>query len=1483
MPFRQHVTFERNLLIFLALLLGLGAAYLLHSNRIEKEKAHFSEQSSVLRTAFKASVQMYRLAMDGFYETSLDTPEVLEIMKKACQARGTERDIERGRLYRLLSPTFESMKRHNLRQLHFHLPDGSSFLRFHLSEHYGDQLADKRPLVRIARDFARPAQGFEVGRTATGYRYIFPLNKDGEYLGSVETLITTKALRDALAALNPDREYSFILSRTQAEKLLFPEQNWLYSTSSLHTDFMVEDANALLNTSPPPLTDTARSINSILRDEVNLQKAMAEGRAFATSAAVKTGNYDVILLPLKDVTERTTGYLISYSPDRVVPSYRTEFRTYILVVVLVLLLLLLLLVRLRERTAALEIERSNLRAMNDALGEGIYVTDGSGVITRINPAGCAILGYAEEELLGRVGHDMFHCHEANTFLSQENCPFLTALNRGERYDAEEIFLTRDGSLLYVEVASRPIFKQGVHAGSVTAFHDISERKRTEKALRESEERGRKLSTVVYQSPVSVIITDTEGTIEYVNRKFEETTGYTLDEVAGKNPRIVKSGEMPPEIYGNLWNTILDGGEWKGELHNRRKDGTLFWENVTISPIREAGGISHFVALKEDITERKTMEEALRDSETLQSSLMEHLPVGLVMIDATSRTIESVNPAAAGLFGAPAEQIVGRRCHNFLCPANEDSCPIMDLGQNVDNSDRVMIRADGSRIPILKTVTRVRIGGQDKLLECLVDISTRKEAEEAMQQLNSQLEAAIQRAEGLTREAEVANQAKSSFLANMSHEIRTPMNAILGMVHLALGTELSGRQRDYLVKVERSAKSLLGILNDILDFSKVEAGKIVMEHAEFNLQEVLDNVATVVGVRVSEDLEFVITVEGRVPRFLQGDSLRLGQVLINLAGNAAKFTRKGEIRIDVRIEASDSQDRITLVFEVSDTGIGMSQEQVLTLFTPFSQADVSTSRQYGGSGLGLSISKHLVEMMGGELSVQSQLGEGSIFTFSAVFPRSRRPELFRFERADMAPLPPVRVLLVDDSKTSRDFVRECLQERGLDVRDAGAAHEALDILSRAEQGPPWLVLVDWHLPDMKGADLWERIMDSGMSAERGILLCPFGRESMIRNASAYGFSAVVTKPVSRSVLEIGLRETFGINEASSDFCSVSPEDGARFVCKGGRILLAEDNELNQQVARGILEQAGLSVSVAANGEDAVRMVGEADFDLVFMDIQMPVMDGFEAARRIKADPRLAGLPVVAMTAHVLPEQRQKIKAAGMDDHVFKPIDPAEVYRVLNRWLGRGAFAAQTSSAEDGGDLPALTGFDLPGGLSRFLGDQGAYVEALLQVRRDYGQAVAATRGHLDRGDLEDARAFVHGLRGMCANIGAVRAAEAAGNLERCLAAGCRTGEQALFESFRDAFESMLGEIGRLSPPVTHSGSAEDIDEHALAALLEELLPGLRSRTPLKCRDAAERLRDAVVPKAFREEITRICTLTDQYNFIPAQKLTEQVLGKIRKDG
>ena len=1485
MRFGRDIIFERNLLLALALLLALGAGFFLHVNRTEKERAHLSWQMSILQTANRASIRMYRLAMQSFYETSLNSPEVLRTMREASDSWGADRDLARGRLFRELYPTFEAMQRQNLRQLHFHLADGTSFLRFHLSEHYGEQLFETRPLVRLANTEKRSAQGFEVGSSATGYRFIFPLALEGRHLGSVETLITTKALRDALHELDPGREFAFVMARELTETNLFPEQRGLYSQSSLHPDFLVEDANALLPSSPPPLSASAAAINAMLRKNGELQAAMTASRPFAVGAEADGRHFSVTLIPLKDVLDRTTGYLISYGPDPILGQFRDEFQAYLVLVVFVLGLITVLLSRLRSRTLALEAERTNLRVMNDALAEGVFVTNSLGLITQVNPAACAILGFPETELIGRHARELVLGQAEDEPGPRPACPFLEAIVKGQPFDCVERFRGVDGRVFEAEVASRPVVQYGGHGGAVTAFHDITARRRTEEALRHSEERGRKLTTAVEQSPVSIIITDPDGVIEYVNPKFEEVTGFSAAEAVGQNPRLVKSGMMAPEVYEELWRTILGGGEWKGELHNKRKNGELFWEYVTISPIRDQGRITHFVALKEDITEQKTMREALRESESVQRSLMEHLPVGLMIIDAGTRVIDSVNPAAADLFGAPAGNIVGKRCHNYICPTCEACCPIIDLGQEVDNSDRIMVRADGTSIPVLKTVTRISVGGKDKLLECLVDMRSRKAAEESLKRVNQQLEQAIARAEDLAREAEQANQAKGSFLANMSHEIRTPMNAILGMTHLALRTDLTPRQRDYLLKAERSAKSLLGILNDILDFSKVEAGKIVIEHIEFDLGEVLDNLAAVVGMRVHEEQEFVIEMAPEVPRFLIGDPLRLGQVLINLAGNAAKFTPQGEIRVGVSLGTPSEDSVVRLRFEVMDTGIGMDEGQLASLFTPFAQGDASTTRRYGGSGLGLSISKHLVELMGGEIEVESRPGQGSVFRFSALFPVSTGNPSHALRPGMVEALDGWRILVADDLDSSRRVILSALRQMNLEAVGVASGAEALAILEKTTSGPGWLVLLDWKMPDLDGFAVWERAvrLADPSSRPRCVLLCPFGQDAMVKKAMDLGFSAVVTKPVSRLALENGLREALGIDLQRGHYCPVAPDAEQTLRFPQGRVLLAEDDELNQQVARGILEHAGLTVVVAANGAEAVRLAAEGRFDAVFMDIQMPVMDGFEAARRIKADPRLCDLPIVAVTAHVLQEERHLIREAGMADSVFKPIDPAEVHRVLSRWLEPEVRRVRAPLPEVEGDgLPVLEGLDVRGAVARFLGDRDAYFEALSQVRQEYAQSMSVIRGDLDRGERDAARMHVHTLRGVCGNLGATGVFSAAGQMERALGDGSRQQVEAAFGLLKARFEAMLREVDRVRTPGFRQLRGPAIEPAELAALLEELMPGLRTRTPKKCQAVADRLRGAVLPAAVRDEVAQMCVLMDRYSFAQAQTLAELALEKIKEE-
>ncbi len=469
-------------------------------------------------------------------------------------------------------------------------------------------------------------------------------------------------------------------------------------------------------------------------------------------------------------------------------------------------------------------------------------------------------------------------------------------------------------------------------------------------------------------------------------------------------------------------------------------------------------------------------------------------------------------------------------------------------------------------------------------------------------------------------ADEANQAKSDFLANMSHEIRTPMNAVIGMAYLALKTDLSRKQRDYIKKIQSSANSLLGIINDILDFSKIEAGKLDIEAIDFNLDEVLDNLANLVTVKAheKEELEVLFATGQNVPRFLVGDPLRLGQVLINLANNAVKFTDAGEIVVSSEL-VGENENRVTLKFAVRDTGIGLTEEQRGKLFQSFSQADTSTTRKYGGTGLGLTISKRLVEMMDGEIWVESEYGHGTTFNFTVSLEQSRKePPKTHTAPGDMRDL---SVLVVDDNATSREILQDMLEAFSFHVALAASGEEGLAELENASQNRPFeLVIMDWKMPGLDGIETAKRIKSSSRLSKIPpiILVTAYGREEIMQQAEAVGLDGFLIKPVSPSTLFDAIMLAFG--QGSSEKSRPAYENGqepdAVENIRGARLLLVEDNEINQQVAREILEGAGLQVTIAGNGQEAVDLVKETIFDAVLMDIQMPVMDGYTATKAIR---------------------------------------------------------------------------------------------------------------------------------------------------------------------------------------------------------------------------------------------------------------------------
>ncbi|MBF0224002.1 MAG: response regulator [Desulfobacterales bacterium] len=629
-----------------------------------------------------------------------------------------------------------------------------------------------------------------------------------------------------------------------------------------------------------------------------------------------------------------------------------------------------------------------------------------------------------------------------------------------------------------------------------------------------------------------------------------------------------------------------------------------------------------------------------------------------------------------------------------------------------------------------------------------------------------LREAIQAEESARLIAESADQSKSSFLANMSHEIRTPMNAIIGFSGLALKTKLTNKQHDYIYKIESSAKSLLGIINDILDFSKIEAGKLEIEAIDFNLEEVLNNIINMVSVKVTEKgLELISKIDNDVPTALIGDSLRLGQVLLNLVNNAVKFTESGHICI--KIELADIDElKCKLKFSVIDSGIGMTPEQITKLFSAFSQADTSITRKFGGTGLGLAISKHLIEMMDGEIFVESEVNKGSAFIFTVYFKRVLGDKKRNFVIPE--DIKGLKVLIVDDNPMARDILAEQLDSLKFKVVTMPSAQAAIIELERAaKEGEPYeLVLMDWKMPKMDGIEASKKIKND-INLEQIpliIMVTGFGSEEVMKQVQQAGINGFLMKPVMPSLMFDTIMQVFGSEASSSNQrknTTVEMPIEMLKTIEGAKVLLVEDNEMNQQVATEILKSAGLVVDIVNNGHEGVEAVIRTEYDIVLMDIQMPIMDGYEATKLIRQNKNLKNLPIIAMTAHAISGAKEECIKNGMNDYISKPIEPIKLFKTLMKWIKPGIrvlnsnIKAQHERAKmhnyDVEFPDTMPGIDIKTGLNRINGNKHLYKQMLLNFAKKYSNLTEEIRTKIMQNDFSNANKIAHTVKGVAGNL------------------------------------------------------------------------------------------------------------------------------------
>jgi len=1156
-----------------------------------------------------------------------------------------------------------------------------------------------------------------------------------------------------------------------------------------------------------------------------------------------------------------------------------------------------------EKLAALE-ERSRL--ILSSVDDGIVGLDTDGRITFANRAASAMLGYGEEDFLGAHLHNIVHCRypDGREFPRHECRMYLTSVDGQARTVDDEVLWCKDGTSIPVEYTTTPVFKDGNLVGTVVVYRDITERKAAADAILENEQR---LSMALKAGNLGLWDWQSEPASLITNDVWSEMLGYSkeeLDQRFGNRPERWDD-LIYPEDKARAIESFTRCINNETQLHRMEirmltKTGQPKWILTVGGAVRrdENGKATRIIGIHQDITERLAAEEAIKHANMLSNSALDLTRAGYWLIDYSDPDYYISSERAAAIFGeyptpdwryhltnewysriAEADPEVAKATGAAYAAALEGKAPRYDATycyKRPIDGKVVWIRAIGN-------IERDADGKPRIMYGVSQDVTEMKYAE-----------AEILKAKQI---AEDATKAKSEFLANMSHEIRTPMNAIIGMSHLALQTELDRKQRNYIEKVHRAGENLLGIINDILDFSKIEAGKMTMESIGFHLEDVMDNLANLVGMKAeNKGLELLFNAAPDIPTALSGDPLRLGQVLVNLGNNAVKFTESGEIVVGIE-KVAETADEVELHFWVKDSGIGMTAEQCGKMFQSFSQADASTTRKYGGTGLGLAISKNLVELMRGKIWVESEVGRGSTFHFHARFGLQTEPMPRRMFRADE--LLGVRVLVVDDNAAAREILSAMARNFGLEVDVAIDGQQALQKIASAETQKLCydLVLMDWKMPVMDGVETMQRLQEINLEhVPSVIMVTAYGREEALSSVEERHVKpkSVLTKPVTASTLLEAIGEALGKGVVTETRAHQKDESYRQAMAQlgGCRLLLVEDNDMNQELATELLSQAGIEVVVANHGQEALDILAQdTRFDGVLMDCQMPIMDGYTATREIRKQEALKSLPVIAMTANAMAGDREKVLAAGMNDHIAKPLNVGEMFNTIAKWMSPSVvtdtattLGGMRSSGGNAVGLDRLPGIDVSAGLATTMGNEKLYRKLLgkfYEGQKDFDRMFQVACADPDK--TAPAR-VAHTLKGTAGNIGAKAVQQAATQLEQACLNGVATEEQisVLLEEVKISLLPVIEGLGRMIEEAASTPERSVVEVTVDAEVIEKQLNEVRILLADSDPTANNRLGqivDSIHGTLLAKKLEQVCDMASNYDFDEALVVLDQILAEM----